>query len=386
MTITQKQFNSFLHTLRAPLKPFLSALSASISVAKPALTLDYRVVRLEASQGRLTVHAANGCDTLTIHRTSDGILPAFSVPADLLTGLVKAARKLKDRELELRLDGTSLTVPALGICLQVRLEPEAPPSVSEEAVLDLGAVPLGAFLAGLKATAPFASTDPSRPTLRCVALSRSNLVATDGFSIAVAPLAFLPPLPDYHEPLLLTPDSIKLVQAAFAGLDPEAPLEVQASGNCIHLYTRGVDLTVYRQMGNYPSWWKVVPPSSQLEAVFTVDGKAFKGAVESALTLANTRAYNLKVHLDGPSLSLALENPEGGAVSRGVCAVTSRAPVDLPDGVAFDGRMLRKLAALRSDTRRFERMAEAPGTWRLYADGVAIFAMPVRLVDTYRST
>ena len=261
----------------------------------------------------------------------------------------------------------------------------APPSVSEEAVLDLGAVPLGVFLAGLKATAPFASTDPSRPTLRCVALSRSNLVATDGFNMAVAPLAFLPPLPEDHDPLLLTPDSIKLAQASFAGLDPEAPLEVQASGNRIHLYTRGVDLTVYRQVGNYPSWWKVVPPSYQLDTVFTVEGKAFKGAVESALTLANTHAYNLKVRLDGPALTLTLENTEGGAISRGDCTVNPGPAAELPDGLAFDGRMLRKLASLGSDTLRFERQAVAPNTWRLYAGGVAIFAMPVRLADTYRS-
>ena len=126
-----------------PIKPFLSALSAAIRVAKAALALDDRVVRLEAAQGRLTVHAANGCDTLTVKRTSDGTLPAFTLPADLLAGLVKAALKLKERELELRLDGTSLTVPALGICLQVRLAPEAPPSVPQGAAADLGAVPLG---------------------------------------------------------------------------------------------------------------------------------------------------------------------------------------------------------------------------------------------------
>ena len=48
---------------------------------------------------------------------------------------------------------------------------------------------------------------------------------------------------------------------------------------------------------------------------------------------------------------------------------------------ALDGRMLRKIARLGADTLRFERQAVASNTWRLYAGGVAIFAMPIRLVD-----
>ena len=198
-------------------------------------------------------------------------------------------------------------------------------------------------------------------------------VATDGHRLAQVQL----PQPDGSSgmPGIIVPR--KTVQELFRLLDDAGgEIGVGVSETKVRFNLGGVTLTSKLIDGTFPDYERVIPKSNDKD--MRVSNAEFMAAVDRVSTIASERGRAVKLSLSSGSLTLSVNNPEGGSATEDLDIAYDAEPLE----IGFNARYLLDIAGqLESDSAIF-KLADpaAPTMVRDGDDASALYVlMPMRV-------
>ena len=187
------------------------------------------------------------------------------------------------------------------------------------------------------------ATRDGQPMLRAV--------ATDGHRLAQSELA-LPAGADGMPGVILPRKTVHELLRLLESSETTVGVDISASKA---RFTIGADKEVGRVTlttklidGTFPDYARVIPKAN--DKVLKVPNGAFVAAVDRVSTIASDRGRAVKLNLDGDSLVLSVNNPEGGSATEQLAADYRAEPLE----VGFNARYLLDIASqIDSDAAQF---------------------------------
>ena len=326
-------------------------------------------VLLRAGNGKLSLKATD-LEREVIEEVAASVSDtgAVTVPAHMLHDIV---RKLPDgSEIEIKRDAEKerLTITAghSRFALQT-LGPEDFPDIAAGDLphsFDLGASDLKRLI---EKTRFAISTEETRyylngiflhvaetdgqPTLRAVAtyghrLAQVELSQPDGAS----------GMPGVIVPRKTVHELHRLIEAS------AAPVRVGVSPSKIRFEIGTVTLTSKLIDGTFPDYGRVIPQGNDKE--MNVSNSDFMSAVDRVSTIASERGRAVKLNINGGTLVLSVNNPEGGSATEEINVGYSADPLE----IGFNARYLLDIAGqLEGEDARF--LLADPGSPTMIKDG-----------------
>lgn len=205
----------------------------------------------------------------------------------------------------------------------------------------------------------------SEPTLRAV--------ATDGHRLAQVELprpAGATGMPGIIIPRKTVHELHRLIE------DPAAVARVGVSTTKVRFEIGSVTLTSKLIDGTFPDYGRVIPQAN--DKAMTVSNAEFMGAVDRVSTIASERGRAVKLALSTGTLTLSVNNPEGGSATEELGIGYEASPLE----IGFNARYLLDIASqLEGEEARF--MLADPGSPTMVkdsSDDSALYVlMPMRV-------